>query len=54
MFDYENDPVYQFMLYEFVAEQDEDVSDDEDEVCDITFSIELTYDPDADPDADSG
>lgn len=53
MFGYEDDPVFQFMLYEFVTEHDEDASDDESEAWDITLSLELTHDPEADADVGS-
>ncbi len=50
MFDYEDDPVFQFLLYEFVTGDDEAESGDETEDYDIILSLELTHDPEADAD----
>ena len=43
MFDYEDDPVYQFMLYEFISESE----DTQDESESIEITIDITYTPDA-------
>ena len=42
MFEYEDDPVYQFMLYEFINESE----DTQDESESIEITIDLTYTPD--------
>ncbi len=44
MFDYEDDPVFQFMLYEFVTDDD---SDDTDDAVEPEFTVEVTITVDA-------
>ncbi len=43
MFDYEDDPVYQFMLYEFINESEDD--EDGSESTEINLEINITFDP---------
>ena len=43
MFEFEDDPVYQFMLFEFVNEPEEAI--EEPESTEITLEINITYEP---------
>ena len=43
MFEYEEDPVFQFMLYEFITEPEDD--EDAPESIQINLEIDITYDP---------
>ena len=50
MFDYEEDPVFQFMLYEFVrSDGSEDDGEAEDE-SEIIFTLEISLDDGSDAD----